>query len=267
VSSSVSRAKRLPGGIRSAQTLGITAQQTMPAKDRNYELTPELLSEYRDASLVNSEALLEEAALLLAHKHHSRAYFLAVSSVEEAGKAVQAYEGLGKNLRDPAVTQRLKLQFEDHSQKVTSAFSPWIQATPDIRDQIMGFVNLTVDLQFGREASMYTDIHAEKVIVTTPQKQISREAATDCVRLAGRVLAYARPYAEQVQIKTTNRVQDSFFALRPTIFQKMANTADFWWYYISQMEQGNRTLESAVVDYNASFFSRGKLFRPETQAE
>lgn len=239
----------------------------MPAKDRKYELTAELLSEYRNASLVNAQALLEEAALLLAHGHHARAYFLAVSSVEEAGKAVQAYEGLGKNLRDPAVTQRLKLQFEDHSQKVTSAFSPWVQATPDIREQIMDFVKMMVDLQFGREASMYTDIHAEKVIVTTPQKQIRKEAATDCVRLAGRVLAYVRPYAEQAQLKTTTRLQDSFFALRPTVFQKMANTADFWWYYIAQMEQGKAALESAAVDYNNNYLCKGKLFRPEDTAE
>jgi AbiV family abortive infection protein len=239
----------------------------MPEKNRNFELTPELLREYRDASLVNAQALVEEAALLLANGHYARAYFLAVSAVEEAGKAVQAYEGLGKNLRDPAVTQRLKLQFEDHSQKVTSAFSPWVQATPAIRDQIMDFVEMMVNLKFGREASMYTDIHAERVIVTTPQKQIRKEAASDCVRLALRVLAYARPYAEQVEVKTTNRIQDSFFALRPKTFLKMANTADFWWFYIEQMEKGNTGLEQAVVDYNANYFTKSKLFRPEAPAE
>jgi len=66
----------------------------MPAKNRKYELTPRLLVEYRDAALVNSYALLEEATLLLANKHFARAYFLSASCIEEAGKAVQAFEGL-----------------------------------------------------------------------------------------------------------------------------------------------------------------------------
>jgi AbiV family abortive infection protein len=234
----------------------------MQSKNRDYQLTGELLREYRDAALVNAQALLEEAALLLAHGHHARAYFLAASCIEEAGKAVQAFEGLGRNLGDAAVMQRLKLQFEDHSQKVTAAFSPWLQATPNLREQIMDFVRTMVDLKFGREASMYTDIHAEKVIVTTPQKQVRGKTATDCVRLAGTVLSYARPYAQQAQPKQTTRVQDAFFALRPAVFQKMANTADFWHFYIGQMERGNMALEAAVTEYNTLYLSQGKLFRP-----
>lgn len=118
----------------------------MPAKNRDYLLTSELLQQYRDAALVNAQALLEEAALLLGHEHYPRAYFLAASSIEESGKAVQAFEGLGRNLGDSAVTHRLKLQFEDHSQKVTAAFSPWIQATPNIREEIMNFVRIMIDL-------------------------------------------------------------------------------------------------------------------------
>jgi hypothetical protein len=82
-----------------------TARDSMQAKNRDYQLTGELLREYRDAALVNAQALLEEAALLLAHGHHARAYFLAASCIEEAGKAVQAFEGLGRNLEDSAVMQ------------------------------------------------------------------------------------------------------------------------------------------------------------------
>lgn len=235
----------------------------MPAKNREYQLTSELLQQYRDAALVNAQALLEEAALLLGHGHYARAYFLAASSIEESGKAVQAFEGLGRNLSDSAVTHRLKLQFEDHSQKVTSAFSPWVQATPNIREEIMAFVRMMVDLKFGREASMYTDINAERSIVTTPEMQVRQRTATDCVRLAGTVLAHARPYAQQSQPKTTTRVQDAFFALRPAVFQKMANTADFWEFYIAQMEQGNMALEAAVTDYNRLYLSQGKVFKSE----
>lgn len=239
----------------------------MPIKDRDYTLTADLLREYRDAALVNAQALLEEATLLLAHEKYARAYFLSASTIEEAGKAVQAFEGLGKNLKDPAVTQRLKLQFEDHSQKVTAAFSPWLQATPNLRDEVMNFVELMVALKFGREASMYTDINADRGIVTTPQMQVRRKTASDCVRLAGTVLSHVRPYAQQTQPKSTTRLQDAFFALRPSIFQKMANTADFWYFYIAQMEGGNLALESAVTEYNDLYFSKRVLFKTESSAD
>lgn len=239
----------------------------MRIKARDYKLTAALLLEYRDAALVNAQALLEEATLLLAHEKYARAYFLSASTIEEAGKAVQAFEGLGRNLKDPAVTQRLKLQFEDHSQKVTAAFSPWLQATPNLKDEVMNFVNMMVDLKFGREASMYTDINAERVIVTTPQMQVRQKTASDCVRLAGAVLSHVRPYAQQAQPKPTTRVQDAFFALRPSLFQKVANTADFWYFYIDRMECGNLALESAVTEYNDIYFSKGSLFRVESSAE
>ena len=233
----------------------------MPIKQRDYILTPALLLSYRDAALVNAQALLEEATLLLAHDHHARAYFLSASSIEEAGKAVQAFEGLGRNLKDPAVAQRLKLHFEDHSQKVTSAFSPWLQATPNLRDEVMDFVNVMIHLKFGREASMYTDINAEREIVTTPKMQVGKATATNCVRLATTVLSHVRPYANQIQPRATTRIQDAFFALKPSVFQSMTKTSDFWQYYISQMEKGNMAIESAVTEYHQNYSSKGKTFQ------
>ena len=234
----------------------------MPAKSRDYALTDDLLRQYRDAALLNAQALLEEASLLLANGHYARAYFLSASCIEEAGKAVQAFEGLGKNLKDSAVAHRLKLHFEDHSQKVTFAFSPWLQATPDLREQVMAFAATMVDLKFGREASMYTDINSERGIVTTPQMQVERATAANCVRLAGTVLSHVRPYAQRAQPKTSTPEQDAFFALKPAIFQKMANTGDFWEYYISRMKQGDTALETAVIDYNRLYLSKDMRFKP-----
>src|SRR5438034_9709985 len=122
-------------------------------KNREYVLSVELLKQYRDCAVANAEDLLAEAALLLRHEHHARAYFLAVASIEEIGKAVQAFDGMGRNLNDSAVSTKLKLQFEDHSQKVTSAFLPWLRATPNLREQVMSFVNLMIDVKHGREPS------------------------------------------------------------------------------------------------------------------
>lgn len=239
----------------------------MHAKNRSYRLTVDLLKAYGDAALVNACALLDEAELLLAHEHYARAYFLSASSIEEAGKAVQAFEGMGRNLSDSAVAYRLKLQFEDHSQKMTSAFSPWVQATPNIRDEIMDFVRTMVDLKFGREAAMYTDVRAETAAVTTPQMQVCAKAAKNCVRLAGTVLIHVRQYVEQSQPRTATRVQDEFFALKPALFQRMANAADFWEYYLSQMEQGSMTLEAASTEYHKRYLSQGKLFKSAPRDE
>jgi hypothetical protein len=124
-----------------------------------------------------------------------------------------------------------------------------------------------VALKFGREASMYTDINPELVIVTTPQTQVRQKTASDCVRLAGTVLSHVRPYVQQTQPKSTARMQDAFFALRPSIFQKMTNTADFWYFYIAQMKGGNLALESAVTEYYDRYFSKRALFVVKSSVE
>jgi AbiV family abortive infection protein len=236
----------------------------MPSvKIRDYQLPPTLLVQYRDAALKNAAALLEEASLLLAHKHFARAYFLAVAAVEETGKAVQAFDGIGRNLKDSAVSTRLKLHFEDHSQKITSAFLPWLLATPNLRDEAMSFVNTMIDVKHGREPSMYTDIQREGPKVVTPDAAVRSSVAENCVRLAERVLLYAKPHVTESQPKVTTRVQDAFFAMKPGIFQKMANTGDFWAYYISRMEAGDKALEAAVTEYNRLYFSKNAKFNEE----
>lgn len=234
----------------------------MKHKDRTYRLTAELLKQYRDAAVKNADDLLAEAALLLRHERFARAYFLAVCSIEEAGKAVQAFEGLGRNLADSAVAMRLKVQFEDHSEKVNFAFKPWLQASPDVRDEIEKYVGYIVHLGVGREASMYCDIHAEQVIVTSPADQIRPEAARDCLRLAATVLSHARPHALGELPASTTRTQDAFFALKPATWRKMSNSGDFWRFYVSRLEQGAAQLEAMTLEYHEKYFTKGELFAP-----
>ena len=231
-------------------------------KNRDYELTPALLEQYRDAALKNAATLLEEASILLAHQHFARAYFLAVAAVEEIGKSVQAFDGIGRNLKDSAVSTRLKLQFEDHSQKITSAFLPWLLATPNLRDEVMGFVNTMIDVKNGREPSMYTEIH-DGTKVVTPEAAVRSSVAENCVRLAERILSYTRPHVTQSQPKVITRVQDAFFAMKPGVFQKMTKSADFWEYYISRKQAGDNALETAVTEYNRLYFSKSVKFKED----
>lgn len=158
-------------------------------KPRGYALSVELLAAYRDAALANAEELIAEAELLLQADHYARAYFLGVAAVEEVGKAVQAFDGMGRNLSNPAVRSKLQTQFEDHSQKVTSAFIPWLVSTPNLRSEVMEFVNTMIDVTQGREPSMYTDILSDGSRVVTPQQAVRPIAAKNCVALAEAVLA------------------------------------------------------------------------------
>jgi AbiV family abortive infection protein len=238
----------------------------MPSKkNRDYELTVQLLTEYRDAAIVNARELVAEAGLLLQHGHQARAYFLAVAAIEETGKAVQAFDGMGRNLKDSAVSQRLKIQFGDHSIKINSAFVPWLVASPDIRAEVMSFVNTMIDIGHGRELSMYVDVKPNGGAVSMPGEVVRSIAAENCVRLAKAVLTHATPHVMQIKPKVRTKVQDEFFAFKQA-FLKMANTADFWEYYIFRMEAGDKALEVAVTTYHAQFHSKGMLFAPQKYA-
>ena len=71
-------------------------------------LTATLLLSYSEAALRNADELLSEASLLRDHDHMARAYFLAVACIEEAGKALLAFDAQNRNLSDPAVCTKLK---------------------------------------------------------------------------------------------------------------------------------------------------------------
>jgi AbiV family abortive infection protein len=243
----------------------------MPAsKNRDYQLTPGLLQQNRDAALANAQEWLDEATLLLQHEHRARAYFLAVASIEEVGKAVQAYEGMGRNLKDSAVATRLKVQFDDHEQKISSAFHPWLpglQGSSSLLQALDEITGLILNVQHGREPAMYTDIHIDGPSVLTPSVSIRPKTAESCVRLARDVLAWVRPYVAQTAPLVKTRAQDALFALRPFVWLKMANTKDFWEYYLSRSQYGDMAIETAATQYHKDYFSKGLQFKAESNSE
>jgi AbiV family abortive infection protein len=238
-------------------------------KNRDYQLTRELLQQYRDAALANAKALLEEATLLLRYGHHARAYFLAVATIEEIGKAVQAFDGMGRNLKDSAVAKRLQVRFDDHAEKIRSAFLPWLlwlqgsSSLPKALDKIIGLI---LNIQHGREPSMYTDIDAEGPSVITPSTSVRKVAAEDSVRLARDVLAHARPYVTQAHPKVTTRAQDALFALRSAVWLKMVNTKDFWEYWLSRNQAEVTTIDTVAIQYHKDYFSKGLQFKAENNS-
>ena len=110
---------------------------------------------------------------------------------------------------------------------------------------------------------MYTDIHIDGPSVLTPSVSIRPNTAESCVRLAGDVLARARPYVTQTSPLVKTRDQDALFALKPALWLKIANTKDFWEYWLSRNQAGDIAIETVTVQYNQDYFSKGLQFKAE----
>ena len=149
---------------------------------------------------------------------------------------------------------------ENHSQKITAAFTAMLLASQDIRKAVMPAVELMTHLKRGREPSMYTDIRYTESKVQTPSGMVRDVAAKDCVRLARDCLAHARKHIAEKKPEARSRAEDQLFSMKPGQFQKMANTEGFWWYYIAQLEAGNRDFAAAAVAYQRDYLLKGKTF-------
>lgn len=227
------------------------------------KLTADLLRTYSEAALRNADELHAEATLLLEHGHIARAYFLAVSSIEEAGKALQAFDAQLRNLSDPAVCTRLKAGMESHAQKINYAMSMWAMHCPDPRAALKVAIDLVIDLQHGREPAMYSDLRSEPDRVQLPSEIVRPEAATDCVRLARDCLANAhRHVSEREPTKFTSK-HDRLFTMKSRRFQEMLKTEDFWWFYITRMEVGQQDFAEAVLEYERDHVKTGVPFRSD----
>lgn len=212
-------------------------------------LTETLLKSYSEAALENADELLAEASLLCAHGHMARAYFLAVACIEEAGKALLAFDTQMRNLTDPAVCAKLKKSMENHGFKINYALTMWAFDSSDQRKALEVALDLIFHIKQGREPSMYSDLRAAPDRVQTPREVVSENAARDCVRLAKDCVAYAnRHVIEKTPSEFTN-AHDRLFTMKPAKFNELLNTEDFWWYYISRMEAGQQDIAQAVLEY------------------
>jgi AbiV family abortive infection protein len=182
--------------------------------DPEFKFTVELLKNYSTAALQNAAELLEEATLLSENGHAARTYFLAVASIEETGKALQAFDAQGRNLADSAVTARLRRSMEDHSQKITSAFTAILLSSPDVRKAVMPIVEVMIHLKRGREPSMYTDIRYSKSTVQMPSAMVRDVAAKDCIRLARDCLRHACKHIAEKTPEVRSGDDDQLFAMK-----------------------------------------------------
>ncbi len=225
------------------------------------KLTTSLLHSYSEAALRNADELLVESSLLRDHDHMARAYFLAVSCIEEAGKALLTFDSQYRNLTDPAVCKKLKTSMESHGQKINYALSIWAFSSPDPREALKVALDLIFHVKIGREPSMYSDLRTDPDRAQTPREIVRATAARDCVRLAENCLAHAhRHVSEKIPTKFTT-AHDRLFTMKPAKFQEMLSAEDFWLYYTSRMEAGQQDIAEAVLGYERDHIKTGTPFR------
>ena len=150
---------------------------------------------------------------------------------------------------------------EDHPSKINSAFSAWIIASANVREAVRPAVNLTIALTHGREPSMYTDIRSDTGEVQRPSEVVREIAATDSVRLAVQCLEHARLHVTNKHPTPPTQVEDELFAMKRTQYLEIANTEDFWWYYVAELEAGRKDWAAAVVTYRREFVLKDRQFR------
>ena len=236
----------------------------MPSKKSSgYTLTSTLLKGYRKAAVDNARELKYEAALLLANNHFSRAHFLAAASIEEIGKAVQAFDALGRNVRDSEVSTRIRLNFLDYSKKLAAAVFPWLLREASARERVTAFIESLVDLKNASEPSLFVGIEPQGMQLHFPSAVVHREAAEECVRMAQSVFSYAAPHVLDGHYKVRTKPEDDFFVMKPSAVLDISSGTDFWQYYIACMKSGDAAFEAALMDYTKKYLSKNEKYKIE----
>jgi len=233
-------------------------------KERDYDLTDELLVSYRDAALDNSRQLIEEAQLLFSKEHYARTYFLALASIEETGKAKILFDAMGRDLNDLGLCKVIKRRIEMHSNKITSAFVAWLHNSEDKEKAIQEYVDISVNLKRGREKSMYTDVKSNILGLSVPSEVVRPVAARDCVHLAVNCLHHTEQHIKINEPRKTSKSENKFYCLNTDKINKMMNTEDYWEYYVAQLKQGNDDNSMISVKYYDEYFSKNKIFKVQS---
>jgi AbiV family abortive infection protein len=230
-------------------------------KVRDYDVNKKLLKEYEIAAIANAEEILSDAKALLVRKSYARAYFLAIASIEETGKAYMAFCSRGRNLSNDGLKKKLKMIFENHPQKIVYAFFGWIFASSKLKESALTAVDLTTDLKLGREVSMYVDAYPDGSI-RMPSNVIRPVAAIDSVRIAENCLHHTKEYVKNNLPKTTSSFDDKLLCIRSEKIDEMFKRKDFWEFFLAKLETdaSNFSYAKAVVTYHDSYFCKKKQF-------
>ena len=226
-----------------------------------FRYTDELLTQYSSDALENARQLIDEASLLLGHGCSARAYFLGVAAIEEIGKSFLAFDALGRNLNDSAVTAKVRSSLESHSRKINAAFHASVISHKNLREELLGIVDLIISLKNGREPSMYTDINYIEGKLYRPKDVVRNISARDCILLAQHCYAKTEEHLSDNQPAKRSADEDAFYGMKDRKVNELLNTEDFWWYHISKMEQGENDIAKSITSYQRDYLNKGRTFQ------
>lgn len=221
-------------------------------------LTETLLSSYQNAALENAKELLEEARQLYLDGHNARAYFLATSSIEEAGKAYLAFSAKSRNLKDGGVCKKIKEKFENHFTKIIAAFIAWITNSTPSEETFKRVNDFVFGLISSREKSMYVDINDDSTL-SIPSRITESEVASNCIFLATNCIRYTTTYVNNSSQQKTSSFDDKFFCLNQSKIDKILNSTSFLQYFISQLKKGDGDFKKAIITWKESVVKKFKL--------
>ncbi|MBB5517580.1 AbiV family abortive infection protein [Amphiplicatus metriothermophilus] len=239
----------------------------MPRKKHHVTFSNEMLTACQSAAMENAESLYKEAELLLEKKYYARAYFLAVASIEETGKAALAFNALGRKLNDSSVQSRLNVEFQDHHVKIQVAVIALYKALcpAELRGELQSIAHLQASLIHGREPSMYVGFN-EAGELHVPNGVVSCTAAADCVRLAKDCHSQTKKMLKNDKPYAFSDSQDRLFALGKKA-SKVWKEPDFHKYLLVVIENKNLNpdmltteIPAAIVDYYQRYFCKGRKF-------
>jgi hypothetical protein len=224
------------------------------------QLNARLLKSYCNAALCNARELFVEASLLQEHCHYARAYFLAISCVEETGKALLAFDAQNKQLSDPAVCTKIRKSFESHRDKIYYAIIIWAFSSSNPRQALLNTIALTGGLQRGREPSLYCDLYADPDRAKTPSDIVSASAAGNCVRMAKDCLDYAQSHVIHKEPANFSKAQKYLFKRKSAYFEKILESPDFHEYCLNQPVRDMPNVVDMIFDYDRKHIKTGIPF-------
>jgi AbiV family abortive infection protein len=233
----------------------------MKKKDRDYELNSEFLESYQKAAIDNAASILDEAKLLLSNNHYARAYFLAVASIEEIGKAFIAFSSKGRNLNNAALHKKLKEMFENHSQKISSAFVGWLIESKDQKEALEAMIDLMIHLKRGREKSMYVDARNDNT-VTIPSQLVRPIAAKHSIEIAQNCLHFTKKFLLETKPYKTSSFDDKLLCIKNEKIQALFRENDFGKYLLHRLKTDGQkfNISEYIVTYHDSYYCKGKKF-------
>ncbi len=137
----------------------------------------------------------------------------------------------------------------------------WALKSKNPREEIKVAIDLAIDLKHGREPTMYTDLRTDPDRVQLPREVIRASAAEDSVRLAEMCLANARRHVREEEATKFTAAHDRLFTMKSRKFREMLNMEDFWWYYLSRIENDQQDIAEAVLGYERDFVAADKKFK------